>query len=572
MSIDRALEGVGGALDDRFRGAKGFRTLFRKIFPDHWTFLLGEIALYSFIILLLTGTFLTFWFQPSMTEVVYHGSYTHLNGARMSEAYASTLNISFDVRGGLLMRQIHHWAADLFVAAILAHMLRIFFTGAYRKPREVNWLIGLAMLTLALVEGLFGYSLPDDLLSGAGLRITEGVIQSIPLVGTYLAFFLFGGAYPGQVIIPRMYILHVLLIPGIILALVTAHLFIMFHQKHTQMPGKGRTERNVVGAPLYPYFMAKTGAFFFFTFAACALAATFAQINPIWLYGPYNPVSISSGSQPDFYMGFLEGSLRMMVPWEWNVAGHTFSFNVFIPALLPLGLIFTAAALWPFLEQWITGDKREHHINDRPRNAATRTALGMGAVTFYGVLWLEGSNDVVAYQLNIPLYITTRIAQVAIFVLPVVAYILTKRICLGLQRKDLHLLEHGVETGIIRQLPNGAYIEETRPVPEEARAVLTARPEPLSLPPAESDVPAPAMRGATGRVRERLNKVVNESVPLTETDGYGGRGDGHGNGHAIGNGHGEPEPAAVPAAGSGEPSAGGGTGGHDGDSEERPGS
>ena len=205
-----------------------------------------------------------------MTEVVYHGSYTHLDGAKMSEAYASTLNISFDVRGGLLMRQIHHWAADLFVAAILAHMLRIFFTGAYRKPREVNWLIGLGLLTLAMLEGLFGYSLPDDLLSGAGLRITEGVLQSVPLVGTYLAFFLFGGAYPGNDIIPRMYILHVLLIPGLLLALITAHLFIMFHQKHTQMPGKGRTDQNVVGAPLYPYFMAKTGAFFFFTFARAA--------------------------------------------------------------------------------------------------------------------------------------------------------------------------------------------------------------------------------------------------------------------------------------------------------------
>ncbi|MGD0373030.1 MAG: ubiquinol-cytochrome c reductase cytochrome b subunit [Streptosporangiaceae bacterium] len=565
MSVDRALEGVGGALDDRFRGAKGFRTLFRKIFPDHWTFLLGEIALYSFIILLLTGTFLTFWFQPSMTEVVYHGSFTHLDGVRMSEAYASTLNISFDVRGGLLMRQIHHWAADLFVAAILAHMLRIFFTGAYRKPREVNWLLGLAMLTLAMLEGLFGYSLPDDLLSGAGLRITEGVMQSVPLVGTYLAFFLFGGAYPGSQIIPRMYIIHVLLIPGILLALITAHLFIMFHQKHTQMPGKGRTEKNVVGAPLYPYFMAKTGAFFFFTFAAVALAATFAQINPIWLYGPYNPVAISAGSQPDFYMGFLEGALRMMPPWEWNVAGHTFSFNVFIPAFVPLGLIFTAAALWPFLEQWITGDKREHHINDRPRNAATRTALGMGAIAFYGVLWLEGANDVVADHLDIPLYTTTRIAQVAIFVLPVVAYIVTKRICLGLQRKDLHLLEHGVETGIIRQLPSGEFIEETRPVTEEARAVLESRPEPLSLPPAESDVPAPAMRGATGRLRERLNEVVNESVPLTESDGYGGHGNGHGNGHAAEVGHGaEAEHAAVPAAGEREAGHGdeGGGGGY----------
>ena len=259
MSVDRALEGIGDWLDDRLHGARGVRVLLRKIFPDHWSFLLGEIILYSFIILLLTGTFLTLWFQPSMTDVIYHGSYIPLRGVRMSEAYASTLHISFDVRGGLLIRQIHHWAADLFMAGIFAHMIRIFFTGAYRKPREINWLIGITLLTLGLLEGLFGYSLPDDLLSGAGLRILEGVMQSIPLVGTYLAFFLFGGPFPGHDIIPRLYILHVLVIPALILALVSAHLFLMFHQKHTQMPGKGRTNENVVGAPMYPYFMAKTG-------------------------------------------------------------------------------------------------------------------------------------------------------------------------------------------------------------------------------------------------------------------------------------------------------------------------
>src|SRR5580700_4846086 len=280
MSTERALQGVGGWLDDRFHAAGTVRALFRKIFPDHWTFLLGEIALYCFIILLLTGTLLTLWFQPSMTDVVYHGSYHNLDGVRMSEAYASTLNISFDVRGGMLMRQIHHWAADLFMAAIFAHLLRIFFTGAYRKPREANWLIGITMLVLGMLEGLFGYSLPDDLLSGTGLRILEGVMLSIPVVGTYLTFFLFGGPFPGNDIIPRLYIIHVLLIPALLLALISAHLFLMFHQKHTQMPGKGRTNTNVVGAPTYPYFMAKTGAFFLFTFAALALASTFVQINP----------------------------------------------------------------------------------------------------------------------------------------------------------------------------------------------------------------------------------------------------------------------------------------------------
>ena len=544
MSVDRALEETGNWLDDRLHGARGVRTLLRKVFPDHWSFLLGEVVLYSFIILLLTGTFLTLWFQPSMTDVIYHGSYVPLRGVRMSEAYDSTLHISFDVRGGLLIRQIHHWAADLFMAGIFAHMLRVFFTGAYRKPREINWLIGITLLTLGLLEGLFGYSLPDDLLSGAGLRILEGVIQSIPIVGTYLAFFLFGGPFPGTQIVPRLYILHVLVIPALILALVSAHLFLMFHQKHTQMPGKGRTNENVVGAPMYPYFMAKTGAFFFFVFAVLTLAATFTQINPIWIYGPFNPVAMSAGSQPDFYMGFMEGSLRMWPSWHWNVLGHSFAFNVFLPAFLPLGLVMTGLAVWPFLEQWITGDRREHHVNDRPRNAPTRTAVGMAGVTFYGIMWLEGANDIVARFLNISLYLTTEIARYAIFIGPVVAYWVTKRICLGLQRKDNHLLEHGVETGIIRQLPDGEYIEVTRPVDEEKQAVLEARSQlPQIAAPVGDDVPAPSARGGLGKLRVSLNRVLTESIPLPQGNGH--HGNGHGNGHAG-------EPTAVPAGDAGD--------------------
>jgi ubiquinol-cytochrome c reductase cytochrome b subunit len=536
MSTGRALEGTGRWLDDRFRGAGGVRTFLRKVYPDHWTFLLGEIALYSFIILLLTGTFLTLFFQPSMQPIVYHGSYHNLDGVRMSEAYASTLNISFDVRGGLLMRQIHHWAADLFLASIMAHMIRHFFTGSYRKPREVNWLIGVVMFALALLEGLFGYSLPDDLLSGTGLRILEGALLSLPVVGTYLTFFLFGGPYPGNDIIPRLYIIHVLLIPGLLVALVSAHVFLTVWQKHTQMPGKGRTNANVVGQPFYPYFMAKTGAFFLFTFAALALAATFVQINPIWLYGPYTPVGISSGSQPDFYMGFMEGALRMFPNWTWDAWGHTVAWNVLIPFLVPLGLILVGAAFWPFLEQWITGDKREHHINDRPRNAPTRTAIGMAVIAFYGILWAEGANDVIADHLNISLFLTTEIARYAVFIGPVAAYIVTKRLCLGLQRKDLRLLEHGVETGIIRQLPSGEYVEETRPLTEEERAALGAPAARSALPGGESgdgqNVPPSGLRGAVGRVRLRLNQVLAESVPPPGTDGNGD-GDGGANGHGA---------------------------------------
>jgi ubiquinol-cytochrome c reductase cytochrome b subunit len=549
MSIDRVLGKVGGDLDDRFHGARGVRVFMRKVFPDHWTFLLGEIALYSFIILLLTGTFLTFFFQPSMTDVVYHGAYTQLDGVRMSEAYASTLNISFDVRGGLLMRQIHHWAADLFVAAILAHMLRIFFTGAYRKPRETNWLIGIVMFTLAFTEGLFGYSLPDDLLSGTGLRILEGVLLSVPVVGTYLSFFLFGGQFPGNDIIPRLYIIHVLLIPGLLLALISAHLFLMVHQKHTQMPGKGRTNTNVVGAPAYPYFAAKTGAFFLFTFAALAIASTFVQINPIWLYGPYTPTSISAGSQPDWYMGFMEGSLRMWPNWTWDAWGHTVAWNTFLPAFLPLGIILTGLAFWPFIERWATGDNEEHHLNDRPRNAPTRTAIGIAGITAYGIFWAEGANDVIADHLDISLYVTTEIARYAIFIGPVVAYFITKRICLGLQRKDLHTLQHGVETGIIYQRPSGEYVEETRPLNDEEIARLDVRrPTPLAVEAGAEGVPPSGMRGGLGRLKLAANRVVTETVPLED----------HGNGYGHGNGHAEPaEPAALPSGG-GEESSGAG--------------
>src|ERR1700761_7621968 len=462
FDVPKALTGTGGWLDDRFHGARGFRVLMRKVFPDHWSFMLGEIALWSFVVLLLTGTFLSLFFVPSMSDVVYHGSYTKLDGIRMSEAYQSTLRISFDIRGGLLIRQIHHWAADLFMGALMIHMLRVFFTGAYRKPREINWLIGIVLFTLGLLEGLFGYSLPDDQLAGAGLRIFEGVLQGIPIVGTYLAFFLFGGGFPGHEIVPRMYIIHVLLIPGILLGLITAHLFIMFHQKHTQMPGKGNTEKNVNGQPFFPYFMAKGGAWFFFIFGALVLLSTFAQINPIWLYGPYTPVAISSASQPDFYMGILEGSLRAMPAWEINFLGHTLSLSVLIPFALPLGIVLGGAALWPFFEQWATGDKAWHNVNDRPRNAPVRTATGVAAMAFYAVLWGESANDVIADQLHLSLYTLTWIARVMIFAGPALAFVVTRRICLGLQRKDAGLLTHGVETGIIRQLPDGEFVEEAR--------------------------------------------------------------------------------------------------------------
>ena len=516
-TLPKSVSGPLNHIDDRLGSSNFLKRNIKKVFPDHWSFLLGEIALYSFVILLLTGVFLTLWFKPSMLEVHYHGSYGPLYGTMMSEAYASSLHISFDVRGGLLMRQIHHWAALLFMASLMAHMLRVFFTGAYRKPREFNWFIGLGLFTLGMLEGLFGYSLPDDLLSGAGLRITQGVLEAIPLVGTYGYMFLFGGEFPGQDIIPRMFTLHILLIPGIILALVTAHMMIMWHQKHTQMPGTGGTEQKVTGYPFYPVFLAKSGAYFLFTFGVLALLGTFAQINPIWLYGPYDPAAISSGSQPDFYMGLLEGSLRLMPPWEIVAFGHTLSLSVLIPALVPLGIVFTGAAVWPALERWITGDHRNHHVNDRPRNAPTRTAAGMAMITFYGLLWLAGANDIISERFHISLYATTWFFRFAIFIGPVLAFMITKRICLGLQRSDAATMAHGYEAGIITMSPEGKF-EEVHKAPSAAEAAkITSKEEPRPPLPAvdANGVPAKGSKGPMGHLRTRLNMWWNgDSIPI----------------------------------------------------------
>ncbi|SNR89088.1 menaquinol-cytochrome c reductase cytochrome b subunit precursor [Streptosporangium subroseum] len=527
--VPKPIAGVSNFIDERIGAGNFLKRNLRKIFPDHWSFLLGEVALYSFVILLLTGTFLTFFFRPSMGDVVYNGSYQPLQGITMSEAYASSLHISFDVRGGLLMRQMHHWAALLFIAGLMVHALRVFFTGAYRKPRELNWLIGVVLFTLALFEGLTGYSLPDDLLSGAGLRITQGVILSLPVVGTWLSFFLFGGEYPGADVISRFYSIHILLIPGLLLALITAHLILMWVQKHTQMPGKGRTNENVVGGPFYPSFMAKSGAYFMFTFGVIALLGTAAQINPIWLFGPYTPSDISAGSQPDFYMGFLEGSLRLMPAWEINLfgtAGGTLPLNVLIPALVPLGIILTGMALYPFVERWVTGDNREHHVVDRPRNNPHRTSIGMTAITFYGLLWLMGANDEIAAFFQVSLNVTTYVGRVLIIVGPILAYVITYRICLGLQRIDAATIDHGVETGVIKRLPDGEYIEvHAPPDPGIEARVRDKKPVPI-IAGADGDtpdgdgIPSEKMRHPLGRLRAKMSRAYGgEKIALT--DGHG---------------------------------------------------
>ena len=487
------VEKVGGQaatfVDQRLGSNKALSRNLSKVFPEHWSFMLGEIALYSFIVVLLTGTYLTLFYKPSMVEIVYDGSYVPLKGIYMTEAYASTLDISFDIRGGLLIRQMHHWAALIFVAAVAVHMFRVFFTGAFRKPRELNWIIGVALTTLALAAGFTGYSLPDDLLSGTGLQIIRGILQSIPLVGTWVAFFVFGGEYPGTDIIPRLYSAHILLVPGLILALVTVHLIMVWTQKHTQFPGPGRTNNNVVGYPLLPVYMAKAGGFFFVVFGIIALLSGLVNINPVWIFGPYTPDQVTAGTQPDWYIGWLDGALRLMPNWETVLLGYTISWNVFIPSVVIPGILFTGLALYPFLESWATGDKREHHLLDRPRNAPVRTGIGVMAIVFYGILWLAGGNDLMAVAFDLSINAISRTLQILLIVAPPIAFIVTKRICLGLQRRDRDKLLHGYESGRVLRLPHGEFIEVHQPLNQKELAVISSKPDYPVLPaPQKADI------------------------------------------------------------------------------------
>ncbi|MGY1632176.1 cytochrome bc complex cytochrome b subunit [Geodermatophilus sp. SYSU D01186] len=455
---------IGYEVDDRLIVAGPLRRTLNKVFPDHWSFLLGEIALYSFIVLLLSGTYLTFFFDASMREVVYEGTYAPLRGVEMSAAYDSTLNLSFDVRGGLFMRQIHHWAALLFVASIVVHLLRIFFTGAFRRPRETNWIIGVVMLVLALLMGVTGYSLPDDLLSGTGLRIISAIILSVPVIGTWAHFAVFNGDFVGENIIGRFYIVHVLLIPAILLALIAVHLLILVKQKHTQFPGPGRTEHNVVGNRLFPTFAGKATGLLFIVFGVCAALGGLVQINPVWLWGPYNPAQVSAASQPDWYIGFLDGSTRLFPAWDINLPGDYQIPALFWPTVVIAGLMFTVLALYPMIERKLTRDTASHHLLQRPRDVPVRTSLGMMGLTFYIWLMMSGGNDVIADKFDISLNAMTWVGRIGVIILPPIVYVITYRICLGLQQHDRQVLEHGIETGVIRRLPSGEFIEVHQPL------------------------------------------------------------------------------------------------------------
>jgi quinol---cytochrome-c reductase cytochrome b subunit len=431
------------------------KKLLRYVFPDHWSFLLGEIALYCFVVLVGTGIYLTFFFDPSIHSTIYHGEYAPLRGQEMSQAYRSALDLSFRYKAGLLMRQTHHWAADVFLVAITLHVLRVFFTGAFRKPRDLTYYVGVLMLMLALFEGFAGYSLVDDLLSGMGLVIAYSVVLAVPFVGANLALLIWHGPFAGtSEFESRLYITHVLLVPVAIGVLLAIHLITIVFTHHSQFPGKREREENVVGVPAWPGYTFRTTGLALSVTAVLFLLGGLVQINPIWEWGPYHTYQSTNGAQPDWYLGWLIGALRLTPGWEPHIGHYTLIPNAFWGGVLFPLVVFAFLFAWPSIERRITRDYDYHHLLNRPRDVPWRTAVGVGFFTWVGMIFFAGSSDRVFVQMNISYTSQIHVYQVLVFVLPFLAAWVAKRVCEELLRSEVHPLR-GSGGGPVRRLPGG---------------------------------------------------------------------------------------------------------------------
>jgi ubiquinol-cytochrome c reductase cytochrome b subunit len=445
--------------DERLGAAPFLRKALHYVFPDHWSFMLGEIALYAFVVLVATGIYLTFYFEPSTHTLTYAGGYEPLRGLEVTEAYASVVHISLAVPAGLLIRQTHHWAADVFVAAIVVHLLRVFFTGAFRKPRDVNWMVGVTMLGLALVEGFFGYSLIDDLLSGMGLAIAYSTFIAAPGIGGQATLLFFDGQFPGGPDLwPRMYILHVLILPVLIATLIAVHLSIIMRQHHTQFPGPGRTERNVVGTPMWPGYALRSIGLMLTVAGVLFLLGGLVQINPIWEWGPYHIYSSTNGAQPDWYLGWLIGGLRLTPAFEPQIGSATIVPNPFWGGLLFPTAVFVFMYLWPALERRITGDWRHHNLLDRPRDNPMRTAAGAAVLTWVAIVFAAGSLDRIYFRLNVPYEGQVWFWRFGSVLLPVLVFFLVRRVCRELRASPRRHPLRGWWGTVVRRTPEGGYV------------------------------------------------------------------------------------------------------------------
>jgi quinol---cytochrome-c reductase cytochrome b subunit len=502
---DRA-GGAAGRRTERIGLAALVRGRFHAVVPRHWTVLLGQTAVGSFVVLVLSGIYLELFFDPSMAPTVYDGPHENLRGVVVSRAYDSALAISFEVRGGLFVRQLHSWASSLFLASLLANLVVAFFTGAFRRPRRGVWVAGVLLLLVGVLAAFTGALLPDDLLSGTSLRMTSGYLLSIPVIGTWLHWMLFGGEFPGTEAVPRLHVAH-LVLPLVVAALFALRAALLARHGHPQYRGRsGAPEGSagaVVGVRVLPGHAARTAAMFAVVVAVLAGMAAVFQVNPVWNYGPANPAHVSAGSTSPWYFGWVDGAVRLWPAWEIRLGEHTIP-PWFWPSMVFLPLSFLVLALYPVLESRFTRDTAEHHLLQRPRDVPARTALGAAVVTLYGCLQLAAATDVLALTFHLSSDAVFWAARVGVVVLPVLAYWVSVRICLGLQLADRAVLDHGIETGLVRRLPHGGFVEVHHPL-----AGLDGHGRPVPLRYSGSPVP------------KRMNQLDEPVTPSAEPARHG---------------------------------------------------
>ena len=480
------LDPMARWLEGRRRIAGVLHAWRQRAIPDPWSLLLGQMVVASFVVCALTGVFLLFFYEPSTTPVTYDGSYGPLRGLEVSEAFASTMDLSFEVRGGLLMRQVHHWSATVMIAALMLYILRVFFVGAFRKPRELQWVVLFGILLTSMGAGLTGHILPDDLLSGTSLAVLDGLLKGIPVVGTWLSYLVFQGRFPSGAI-DTFYPLHVVVLTGLLVLL---------------LPFSGLLNRR-------PSRLAvRSGGLFFIVSGVLTLMGALVTVNPIWLYGPSDPAIASAGGGSLWYFAFLDGAQRLVPPgWEFVLFNRTWTPAILVPMGV-CGVFLGAAMLYPFFERWLTGDKRDHHLPARPRDTPTRTGIGVAGIVFYGVLWIAGGSDVLALKLSLSNEAFVLTLQLALMLGPVAGFMITKRICLGLQRRDGDIVQHGYETGRIVRMPDGEFVEVHR------RANAAERSKLLDYETYEPLVARPDVHGhvrSRDRARARLSRWFSEA-------------------------------------------------------------
>ena len=423
-----------------------------KVFPGHGSFLLGEIAMFAFMVLVATGIYLAFAYEASNETVEYRGSYEPMVGVDVSRSYASVMDITFDRPGGWVIRQTHHWAAVVFIATLTLHAARVFFTGAFRHPRRLNWTIGVSLLALALGAGYLGLTLPHDLLGGTGARIGHAELLSVPLIGPGLVDLLFAGEFGNPDMLHRLWLLHVVVVPILIGMMLAAHLALVWTQTHTQFAEddggddhaamepsreeRARDERareeRVTGDRVWPLHALKSSGAGLITFGTLLMMGAAFEIAPIWLYGPFDAAASTVPAQPDWYLGWVEGLLRLVPSTGFVLFGRWEVPNAFVVGVLVPALAFAVLYAVPWIDARFTGDHDVHHVLERPRDRPVRTALGVAGLTVLLVLTIAGSHDLAALLARVPVERVTTAYRWMLVLAPPLAGWLAYSICRSL--------------------------------------------------------------------------------------------------------------------------------------------